>query len=107
MVILDEIMKKSEETRSKNTKYKKEIEQYKMRKQELEILIRDTTVQVNHLSKDHEGFLLANKEVQNRLKEREKLIFQKEKEIKNFRNKNGHLQNFKNVNSYRLSSLQE
>lgn len=44
MVILDEIMKKSEETRSKNTKYKKEIEQYKMRKQELEILIRDTTV---------------------------------------------------------------
>lgn len=45
--------------------------------------------------------------MKNQLKDKEKMIFHKEKEIKNFRNKNGHLQNFKNVNSYQLSSLQE
>lgn len=98
-------MSKSEKTRSENTKHKKAIDKFQQRKQEIEILIRDTETQLEHLTQEQKNFVKANKDVEEKLKEREKLIFQKEKEIKNYRNKNGHLKNFKDVNSYRLSSL--
>ena len=43
----------------------------------------------------------------NQLNEKESVINKKEQLIKNYRNKNSHLQNFKQVYDYRLSTLLE
>ncbi|CAD8104965.1 unnamed protein product [Paramecium primaurelia] len=107
LIKLKELLDKSEKIRSSNTKFKKECDRYQLRKQELENMIRETRTQKDLINKEKDNFKLINQEKKNQLKERERQIFQKEKEIKNYRNKNGHLQNFKNVNSYRLQSLQE
>jgi chromosome segregation ATPase len=41
------------------------------------------------------------------LYEKEQQIYRKEQEIKNLRNKNHHLQNFRSVYDYRMSTLME
>jgi hypothetical protein len=99
--------KSNEELRQSNTRYNKDIEKFREKYTELDARIRDFDNQNDQLSKDNDHFLERLDDLQKQLAERESIINQKEQQIKEFRNKNIHLQNFRSVYDHRVSTLNE
>ncbi len=104
---LESYKKSNEELRTSNTRYNKENEKFREKYTELDARIRDFDNQNDQLSKDNDHFLERLEDLQKQLAERESIINQKEQQIKEFRNKNIHLQNFRSVYDHRVSTLNE
>jgi len=96
-----------ENLRSKNSKYKKDIEKNKERSSNLENLIKETQTQNLQLKGEIEHFEKKCLEMQDQLNEQEDIINMKENMIKEFRNMNYHLQNYKSVYDYQVNTLKE
>lgn len=80
---------------------------YSERIENLDKLINETRKQNEQLLKDIESFNQKYKEMEARLNEQESVINDKEVKIKEYRNKNYHLQNFKSVYDYQVTTLKE
>lgn len=93
--------------RSKNSKYVKDIERNKERSSNLDNLISETRAQNEQLEKEINHFQQKCDEMQTQLEEQERIINMKENMIKEFRNMNYHLQNYKSVYDYQVSTLKE
>lgn len=97
----------TEQIRTKQTKLVKDSLKYSERIENLDKLITETKSQNEQLLKDIESFNQKYKEMEARLNEQEKVINDKEVKIKEYRNKNYHLQNFKSVYDYQVTTLKE
>jgi len=97
----------TEQIRTKQTKLIKDGHKYSERIENLDKLILETKNQNEQLLKDIELFNRKYKEMEARLNEQEKVINDKEVKIKEYRNKNYHLQNFKSVYDYQVTTLKE
>ena len=108
---LSEILTKkknlTEQIRTKQTKLVKDSLKYQERIDNLDKLITETKSQNEQLSKDIESFQSKYKEMEGRLTEQENEINDREVKIKEYRNKNYHLQNFKSVYDYQVTTLKE
>ncbi|KAL4489496.1 hypothetical protein ABPG72_002792 [Tetrahymena utriculariae] len=103
----EEEIKRSEEFRTSNSKKQKEIERFNQRKLELDSILKEATSQIEHLEEERKNFSDKNGLMQNQLQSKEEIINSKEQEIKEYRIKNNHLQNFKTVYDYQVTSLKE
>lgn len=97
----------AEKTRTQNGKLKKENEKHKERDQNLNNLIAETRNQNEQLSLEIRAHNEKMKEMDEQLRIREKLINEKEANIKDLRTKNQHLQNFKSVYDHRVTTLKD
>lgn len=97
----------TEQIKTKQTKLIKDSLKYSERIENLDKLINETRKQNEQLLKDIESFNQKYKEMEARLNEQESVINDKEVKIKEYRNKNYHLQNFKSVYDYQVTTLKE
>lgn len=104
---IDEKKKQTEILRSKYSKLQKDNQKNSERVANLEKLINETKNQNNQLENDIQSFRLKYNEMEDRLNQQEHVINYKESKIKEYRNKNYHLQNFKSVHDYRVTTLKE
>jgi len=70
-------------------------------------LIKDVKLQISHLEEQKQNFTDKIKQMLKQLEEKEKIINIKEEQIKEFRSKNIHLQNFRTVYDYRVTTLKD
>lgn len=103
----EKVKTEGELLRSKNSKYEKDIERNKERSSNLDNLIAETQAQNDQLEKEINHFQHKCDEMQSQLEEQETIINMKENMIKEFRNMNYHLQNYKSVYDYQVSTLKE
>jgi len=104
---LQKIKLEGEKLRSKNSKLSKENEKNEERKRKLDDLIKETADQNEKLKAEIREFREKCDDMQNQLNEQEKIINVKEGMIKEFRNMNYHLQNYKSVYDYQVNTLKE
>ena len=105
-----QLKKKKEMTeviRTKFSKLKKDNEKNKERLVNLQKLITETQEQNKQLTNDIKAFKQKYEEMEKRLNQQEDVINFKESKIKEYRNKNYHLQNFKSVYDYQVTTLKE
>ena len=98
---------KSEKLRSSNSTLTKENQKLRERYSSLETLVQDIVAQNEQLERDAHKFGMREDELRKQIEEREEIINQKEQQIKDFRNKNIHLHNFRTVYDHRVTSLTE
>lgn len=106
----DKLNTKKKQTDQIKTKYKKLIKDNQKnteRYANLEKLIEETKTQNAQLENDIAAFRQKYKEMEARLNEQEDVINKKESKIKEYRNKNFHLQNFKSVYDHKVTTLKE
>ena len=70
-------------------------------------LIKDVNLQISHLEEQKQNFTEKISQMMKQLEEKEKIINVKEEQIKEFRSKNIHLQNFRTVYDYRVTTLKD
>ena len=99
--------KTTEQIRSNYFKLVKTNQKNKERADNLDKLIEETKTQNNQLQTDIDSFKDKYREMESRLNQQESVINLKESKIKEYRNKNYHLQNFKSVYDYQVSTLKE
>lgn len=99
--------KETEALRTKQTKLAKDSQKYQERIDNLDKLIGETKAQNDQLKQDIQSFQNKYNEMDERLNLQENIINQKEGKIKEYRNKNYHLQNFKSVYDYQVTTLKE
>lgn len=99
--------KTGEKIRSKKAKLAKDNLKNQERVDNLNNLIAETESQNIQLKNDILHFEKKCKEMEDQLKEQEKIINTKEVKIKDFRNMNFHLQNYKSVYDYQVNTLKE
>lgn len=104
---LDKRKKATEEARTMHTKLIKDSLKYQERIDNLDKLITETKVQNTQLRQDIQLFQDKYDEMDSRLNQQELVINQKESKIKEYRNKNYHLQNFKSVYDYQVTTLKD
>ncbi len=104
---LEEEDKISEDLRSQFMKLGKDNRTLKDRLNHLVNLIKDVKLQISHLEEQKLNFAEKIKQMMRQLEEREKIINIKEEQIKEFRSKNIHLQNFRSVYDYRVTTLKD
>lgn len=105
-----QLKKKKEMTeviRTKTSKLKKDNEKNRDRLTNLDKLITETKEQNKQLMNDIKAFKQKYEEMEKRLNQQEDVINYKESKIKEYRNKNYHLQNFKSVYDYQVTTLKE
>ncbi len=98
---------RSEQLRTSNSKLTKDCNRFVQRRAELKTLIKETENQITHLDEERLNFEEKHKMMSAQLANKERIINQKEQELKLFRNKNQHLKNFQIVYDYRLTTLSE
>lgn len=99
--------KATEEARTMHTKLIKDSLKYQERIDNLDKLISETRAQNEQLRQDIRSFQDKYDEMDDRLNQQETVINTKESKIKEYRNKNYHLQNFKSVYDYQVTTLKE
>lgn len=104
---LDDLKKKDENLKGQNMKFEKDNKTLKDRLNHLINLIKDVKLQIGHLKDQKLNFDEKIKQMQKQLEEREKVINIKEEQIKEFRSKNIHLQNFRSVYDFRVTTLKD
>eukprot|EP00828_Plagiopyla_frontata_P042061 TRINITY_DN6187_c0_g1_i5.p1 TRINITY_DN6187_c0_g1~~TRINITY_DN6187_c0_g1_i5.p1 ORF type:complete len:477 (-),score=71.57 TRINITY_DN6187_c0_g1_i5:94-1524(-) len=70
-------------------------------------MILDSEDQIRHMEQEQENFKKKNATMTAQLQEKEEMINEKEQQIKEYRNKNIHLQNFRQVYDYRVNLLKD
>ncbi|CAD8184741.1 unnamed protein product [Paramecium pentaurelia] len=104
---LEEFNTQTEILRSSISRFKKEIVRYQNRKEILHNLKKETEESLQSLRQELKGYEEKHKMMLADLREKEKLINQREQQIKDFRMKNVHLQNFQKVYDYRVNTLKD
>ncbi|EGR28381.1 WD repeat protein [Ichthyophthirius multifiliis] len=104
---LEEELRKTEELRSSNSKYNKEIQNYKERKQYLQQESEQLSLEIKNLELDQKNFEDKQNQMVNQLNEKEDIINMREQQIKDLRSKNIHLQNFQKVYDYQVNTLKD
>lgn len=104
---LDDLKKKDENLKGHNMKLGKDNRTLKDRLNHLVNLIKDVNLQIGHLKDQKLNFDEKIKQMHKQLEEREKIINIKEEQIKEYRSKNIHLQNFRTVYDYRVTTLKD
>lgn len=99
------IKEKGEQLRQRNSKLDKENEKNKERKQKLEDLMQETKEQNQKLELEINEFESKCLDMQSQLDTQEEIINEREDTIKQFRNMNYHLQNYKSVYDYQVNTL--
>jgi len=97
----------AEELRTEFMKLGKDNRNLKDRLNHLVNLIKDVKLQISHLEEQKQNFTDKIKQMLKQLEEKEKIINIKEEQIKEFRSKNIHLQNFRTVYDYRVTTLKD
>lgn len=99
--------KEAEHLRAQNTSLFKDNTALHERALHHQSLIKDIEADNEQLSKDKAQSEKHLNMMEQQLKEKEGIINIKEQQIKKYRDRNEHLQNFKNVFDHRVSTLKE